>query len=293
MFQALSRRQYLLFILPAILIVFTLTAFPALYGVAISMTNMNFAYADWRFVGFENYARFFSSRSLGLIAWNTFVFVSAVVALQVTLGLGIAILLNKAFVGRRFVRSTVILPWIIPAIIIALMFQQMFSGSRMGVMNYFLSHFGFEAQSWLSEPNQAMWVMIAALVWRGIPLSIILQLGGLQAIDRGLYEAAEIDGATGWQKLRYITLPGLKPILLINLIMATSGSLNHVDIPLSLTGGGPGQATEVISLSIYKNAFEALNTSYAATIATVVLLLNLVLTILYLRILRRREDANV
>jgi len=124
------------------------------------------------------------------------------------------------------------------------------------------------------------------VVWRGVPLSIILQLGGLQTIGRELYEAASIDGASRWQVLRYITIPSLKPILLINLIMATSGTLNHVDIPLALTGGGPGRATEVLSLSLYNQGFQVLDAAYASTIATVILIINLILTVAYLRVLR-------
>src|SRR5690606_17830163 len=120
-----------------------------------------------------------------------------------------------------------------------------------------------------------------------------LQLGGLQTISKELYEAAQVDGANAWQRLRYITIPSLKPILLINLILATSGTLNHVDIPLALTGGGPGRATEVLSLSLYKQGFEVLDAAYSATILTVMLLINLVLTVVYLRVLRRREADDV
>ena len=132
--------------------------------------------------------------------------------------------------------------------------------------------------------------MILALVWRGVPLSIILELGGLQTIAKEMYEAAKIDGASRWQAFRYVTLPSLKPVLLINLIMATSGTLNHIDIPLALTNGGPGRATEVLSIALYKHAFELLDAGFAATFATVVLIINLLLTVVYLRILRKRDE---
>src|SRR5690606_37484593 len=133
-----------------------------------------------------------------------------------------------------------------------------------------------------------MIIMILVLVWRATPLSVMLQLSGLQTVPRELYEAAGIDGASPWQQLRHITLPSLRPILLINVIMVTSGTLNHVDIPLALTGGGPGRATEVLALSIYKQGFEVLDVAYASTISTVILALNLVLTLVYLRVLRYR-----
>jgi len=284
--NGLTRHQYLFFIMPAILVVLGFTAYPALYGIWISLTNLHFAYPDSRFVGLDNYIRFFTWPALPQVAGNTVVFVSAVVVLQLSLGLLIALLLNKLVFGRRLMRSIAILPWVIPAVIIGLMFQQLFSGSKLGIMNTVIAAFGLESRSWLSDPGQSMAIMIGALVWRGVPLSIILQLGGLQTIGKELYEAAAIDGASRWQVLRHITIPSLKPILLINLIMATSGTLNHVDIPLALTGGGPGRATEVLSLSLYNQGFQVLDAAYASTIATVILAINLILTVAYLRVLR-------
>lgn len=287
-----GRHQYWFFILPAIAIVLAFTAYPAGYGVFISFTNMHFAYPDWRVIGFDNYARFFGWSALPQIGLNTVVFVSLVVVLQLSLGLGIALILNQALFGRRVMRSIAILPWIIPAVIIGLMFQQLFSGSRLGIMNALIGSLGFEQRSWLSNPNEAMMVMILSVVWRGVPLSIILQLGGLQTISKDLYEAAEVDGASRWQRVRYITIPSLKPVLLINLILATSGTLNHIDIPLALTAGGPGRATEVLSLSLFKQGFEVLDAAYASTIATIILILNLILTVIYLKVLRQREVEN-
>lgn len=288
----LSRHQYVLFIGPAVLVVLAFTAYPALYGVVISFTNMHFAYTDWRFVGLANYVHFFTWSALPQIALNTVVFVGSVVALQLSLGLLIALLLNRAVFGRRLMRSIAILPWVIPAVIIGLMFQQLFSGSRLGIMNTLIGYFGFDSRSWLANPVEAMAIMILSLVWRGVPLSIILQLGGLQTIPKDLYEAAAIDGASRWQVLRYITIPQLKPILLINLILATAGTLNHVDIPIALTGGGPGRATEVLALSLYKQGFQQLDAAYASTIATVILVINLVLTVAYLRLLRSRQGVR-
>jgi len=288
----LNRHQYLFFIMPAVLIVLGLTAYPAAYGVWVSFTNLHFAYPDSRFVGFDNYVRLATWPALPRVLFNTVIFVGSVVVLQLGLGLLIALLLNKALRGRQLMRSIAILPWVIPGIIIALMFQQFFNGSRLGIMNTVIGYFGLPSRSWFSDPTQSMAILIFAVVWRGVPLSIILQLGGLQTIARELYEAAAIDGASRWQALRYVTIPSLKPILLINVIMATSGTLNHVDIPLALTGGGPAGATEVLALSIYKQGFEVLDAAYASTIATVILLINLLLTIVYLRLLRMKNELG-
>lgn len=283
-----KRYQYLLFVAPAIIIVLGMTAYPALYGVYVSFTNLHLAFPDSKFVGFANYVRLFNWPALPQVLGNTAIFVVSVGVLQLGLGLLIALLLDLKLRGRRLIRSIAILPWVIPGIIVALMFQQFFNGSQLGIMNTIIGYFGFESRSWFSNPSGAMIIMILVLVWRATPLSIMLQLSGLQTVPRELYEAAGIDGASPWQMLRHITLPSLKPIMLINVIMVTSGTLNHVDIPLALTGGGPGRATEVLALSIYKQGFEVLDAAYASTISTVILVVNLILTIVYLRVLRYR-----
>jgi ABC-type sugar transport system permease subunit len=286
----IGKHQYLFFIAPAVVFVFGLTGYPAAYGVFVSFTNMNFAFPDWKLVGFENYYRLATWPLLPEVVFHTAVFVAAVVALQLSLGLLIALLLNKVVFGRQLMRSIAVLPWVIPSIIVAVMFQQFFSGSKLGIMNMMIGYLGIPSRSWFSDPVESMVIMIFAVVWRGVPLSILLQLSGLQTIPKALYEAAAIDGATRWQSLIHITVPSLKPILLINVIMATSGTLNTVDIPLALTGGGPGTATEVLALSIYKQGFEVLDAAYASTIATVILAINLLLTIVYLKVLRRRDE---
>lgn len=286
----IARHQYLIYIAPAVVFVFGFTGYPALYGVFVSLTNLDFAYPNWKFVWFENYVRLATWPALPEVLVHTVVFVGFVVALQLWLGLLIALLLNKAVFGRQFMRSIAILPWVIPSIIAAVMFQQFFSGSKLGIMNTMVGYFGVPSRSWFSDPTESMAIMIFAVVWRGVPLSIILQLSGLQTVPNQLYEAAAIDGASRWQSLIHITIPSLKPILLINVIMVTSGTLNTVDIPLALTNGGPGTATEVLALSIYKQGFEVLDAAYASTIATVILIINLILTIVYLKLLRRRDE---
>lgn len=288
--KLIARHQYLFYISPAIVFVFGLTGYPAIYGVFLSLTNLDFAYPNWKFVGVENYVRLATWPALPGVLFHTVVFVGAVVVLQLSLGLLIALLLNKVVFGRQVMRSIAILPWVIPSIIAAVMFQQFFSGSKLGIVNTMIGYFGLPSRSWFSDPNESMAIMILAVVWRGVPLSIILQLSGLQTVPEQLYEAAAIDGASRWQTLVNVTIPSLKPILLINVIMVTSGTLNTVDIPLALTGGGPGTATEVLALSIYKQGFDVLDAAYASTIATVILAINLILTIVYLNVLRRRDE---
>ena len=277
---------YFFFLAPGVLIVLALTLFPALYGIYISLTNLNLGYVGSSFVGIENYIRFFTWQDLALVARNTAVFVGTVVILQACIGLAVAILLNQKLIGHQFMRSITILPWVLPSVVVGLVFAQIFGGSRLGIVNYLLSLVGIHQMSWFADPALAMAILICVSTWRGVPFSVIMMLGGLQTLPRDIYEAAAIDGATAWQRFRYITLPMLRPIILISIIMATGGSLNSLDIPLALTGGGPGNATEIISISLYKQSFFHLDISYGATIGTMMLIANLILITLYLVVLR-------
>jgi ABC-type sugar transport system permease subunit len=285
---------YLFFVAPGVAIVLGLTLFPAVYGIYISLTNLNLGYIGSSFVGLENYARFFTAADLGLIARNTFSFVAACVILQACLGLAAAVLLEQRLPGHQLMRSIVIVPWVLPSVVVGLVFAQIFGGSRLGIANYLLSLLGIGQMSWFSDPLLAMIILIAVCTWRGIPFTVIILLGGLQTLPRDVYEAAAIDGATAWQRFRYITVPLLRPIIMISVIMGTGGALNSLDIPLALTGGGPGNATELISIALYKQSFFQLDVSYGASIGTVMLIVNILLIMLYLAVLqpkRRNEDA--
>lgn len=285
----LRRRPYLAFIVPTVVYVLALTLYPALYSIFISFTNLNFGYVDWTFVGLDNYARLLRWEFLPMVLGNTAIFVVGVSAIQIVLGFCIALILNQRLPLRRTVRSIAVLPWIVPSIVIALLFQQIFNGSRLGIANTIVNTFGGEGQMWLSNPPVAMAIMIGALVWRGLPLTIIILLGGLQTIPRDIYEASVVDGATPRQAFFRITLPLMKPVLLINLIMVTSGNLNHLDIPFGLTGGGPSHQTEVLSVMLYSQGFLQLDAGFASTVAVLILGLNLMMTIFYVRVLRSRQ----
>ncbi|CAH1689057.1 ABC transmembrane type-1 domain-containing protein [Hyphomicrobiales bacterium] len=285
----LRERPYLAFIVPAVIYVAAFTLYPALYSVFISFTNLNFGYTDWHFVGFENYLLLLEWQYFPLVLSNTAIFVFGVSAIQICLGFAVALVLNQQLPLRRTVRSIAVLPWIVPSIVIALLFQQIFNGSRLGIANAVTAQFGLDTQIWLADRPAALAIMIGALVWRGLPLTIIILLGGLQSIPRDVYEAAVVDGASRSQAFFRITIPLMKPVLLINLIMVTSGNLNHLDIPYGLTGGGPSHQTEVLSVMLYTQGFQQLDAGFASTVATLMLVLNLAMTVLYVSILRSRQ----
>ena len=281
----------LFFILPGVLFVLALTLFPALFGIWISLTNLNLGYPDAHFIGPANYVRLFASEDFATAAGNTARFVVGVVALQTGCGLLVALVLNERLVGRQLLRSVSILPWVVPAIVVGLVFARIFNGSRLGIANYALSLLGLPQVSWLSDPTLAFVILTLVAAWRGVPFAVILLLGGLQTMPPDVYEAAVIDGASRPQRLRHVTLPLLRPIILISVVLATGGALNSLDIPLALTHGGPGNATELLSITLYNQSFFRLDIGYGAAIGTVMLLINLALIALYLLILQRREQV--
>lgn len=278
-----------LFILPAIIFILSLTLYPVLYAFYLSFTDASLIYPAKNFVFFKNYISALSSSTFYKIMQNTFIFVFSCVFLQFTLGLLLAIFLNQKLRGRIIVRTLLLISWVVPGIIIGLIWQWMFIGDRYGLINYLLIKFGFRPVEWLSHPATAMLSLIIANTWRGVAFSMIIELAALQIIPDELYEAAEVDGATVLQKFRNITFPFLKPTILINIIMITLATFNTFDIVMSLTGGGPVEATEVISLYMYKEAFRMANLGYASSVAMIMFLVNIIFTLIYIKILRQEE----
>ena len=278
----------LLMIGPPVLFILIFTLYPAILAIFLSFTNRDFGFPTWSFIGLENYQRLISWEYSSEILMNTALVVFCASALQISIGFLFAMALNQNWPYRGLVRGIAILPWIIPGIVIALLWQQIFNGSQLGIANTAIRALGFEQRAWLAEPSQALAIIIFVMVWRSFPLSLILLLGGLQSIPRELYEAASIDGATRWQAFRHITIPLVMPIILINLIWITAGNLNHLDIPFALTGGGPSYQTAVMSVALYDQAFQNLDAGFAASIATVMLLINIALTLTYVKLLKSK-----
>jgi multiple sugar transport system permease protein len=220
----------------------------------------------------------------------TAIFVLASVVLQLALGLLIAVAVNRArrrrLPGMVFMRSVILSAWVMPGVVIGIVWAIILNEASYGLANLVLAPVGLGGMAWLSDPNLALMSIIIANVWRGTAFSMILQYAGLQSIPDELYEAAEVDGASTLQSFWYITIPQLRPILMINIILITISTLNTFDMILPLTGGGPGQATEVLALHTYNVIFREYSLAGGAVLAVIMLLISLVLTIAYRRLLR-------
>lgn len=226
----------------------------------------------------------------------TFVFVLFSTVFQIMLGFGAALLVNGAekrgLRGTVVTRTTVMTAWAVPGVIIGIIWGLLYTESSSGILNYGLSLVGFSGEiAFLSDPTLALASVTVANIWRGTALAMVLCYAGLKTVPDDVYEAAKMDGATGMQTLWRVTIPMMMPILLTTLVLVVVQTFNTFDMVLSLTGGGPGNATQVLALSIYDQMFRLLNLGRGAAITVVLMVINLVMISLYLRLAARQEGT--
>jgi multiple sugar transport system permease protein len=267
---------------PAIALVATLLVYPMLELVRIA--------ADRRAIGSLATDRQFP----GMLA-VTLVFVATSVAVQLLLGLGFAWLIDAArrrrAAGTLATRVAVVSAWVMPGVLAGVIWKILLMENRAGVVNYYLYRVGVGPLPLLSSARLALLSVIAANIWRGCAFSMVLQYAGMQRVPRERHEAADLEGASAWQRLRWVMLPEIAPVIAINLVLITIATFNTFDLIMPLTGGGPARSTEVISLFMYRLAFFDLNQEKAAAVAIVMLAVNLVLAWIAGRMMRRRESV--
>jgi len=276
-----------LFILPLMITIFGLVFYPMAYAGYMSLFETNLV-TKWKFVGLGNYIRALTPhsifwQSMGITAiWTLFVVLGHFI-----LGMPLALLLNKKAKGRTFLRIAFFLPWTIMAVVAAAVWKWLYNPT-FGLLTYFLTNIGLigSSTSLLGNPSTALASVIMVAIWKGFPFIMIMLLAGLQAIPTELYEAAEIDGAKKFQQFRYITLPQLRYIILVAGILDTVWWLKHFAIIYSMTGGGPVNATSIVSVNIYNRAFEDFYFGEAACMAMLVFFVCLMISIIYQKVLR-------
>ncbi|AWO75723.1 MULTISPECIES: carbohydrate ABC transporter permease [Geobacillus] len=236
------------------------------------------------FVGLKHYKDSFSDMRLWKALWNTTFFTVVSVAIELVLGLGIALLINKAFFGRGVVRATILIPWAIPTAVSALMWKFLYDGQNGIVAKYFETVGLVDRMGdLLTTEAGAMFAVIFADVWKTTPYMALLLLAGLQTIPSSLYEAASIDGATKWQQFTQITLPLLKSSILVALLFRTLDAFRVFDLIYVLTGGGPANSTETISILAYKVMFSQTNFGAGSALAVVVFLCVAIISMIYIK----------
>ncbi|QYO65186.1 carbohydrate ABC transporter permease [Leptolyngbya sp. 7M] len=256
---------------PALLLLLLVYAYPIARSFGLSLFTQNLGTElQPVFAGLDNYSRMALDGRFWQTIGNTVFFTVVSVIVELLLGLGIALVLNQAFPSRGAVRTIALLPWALPTALIATTWTWIFN-DQFGVWNDILLRLGLiqTGVNWLGDPNWAMWTVIAADVWKTTPFIAILLLAGLQSIPPDLYEAHALDGATRWQSFYRITLPLLLPQILIASLFRFAQAFGVFDLVQVMTGGGPGGATETVSLYIYATIMRYLDFGYGAALVVV------------------------
>jgi multiple sugar transport system permease protein len=284
----ISKFQPYLFLAPAFVILLVFLIFPLLWNVYIALHDVSLTtlLRDWEYVGPENFITLFKDPNFYTSLKVTLMFVGGSVALQFGVGMLVAVVLNQQIRGSGVYRALLIIPWTISAVIAAFSFKFILD-DNFGILNYILNQMGIEPVGWLSDPNIVVWSLVIANMWYGMPFTLLFLTAGLLSINPSLYEAARIDGASKMRSFFYITLPLLKPFIIINLILITMWSVNLFDIQLIMTGGGPLFSSTTASLYMYRQAFEFGLLSKGAAAGIILILINLTVAVIYVKFLRR------
>lgn len=254
--------------------------------VAGLANGLNGAIVEPNFIGLKHYKDNFTDGRMWKALGNTMVFTVISVSIELVLGLAIALLINKAFFGRGLVRATILIPWAIPTAVSALMWKFLYDGQN-GIVAKYFADIGIinNMSDLLTTGAGAMFAVIFADVWKTTPYMALLLLAGLQTIPSSLYEAASIDGATKWQQFIKITLPLLKSSILVALLFRTLDAFRVFDLIFVLTGGGPANSTETISILAYKVMFSQTNFGEGSALAVIVFICVAIISTIYIKIL--------
>lgn len=271
---------------PAMIIVAVVLAFPVVFAAWQSLFDLSPLQDENPFIGFGNYIDVFSEQSFWSSLGRTAIFVFGVIVVGLTLSIIFAFALNRVVSGLRFIRGLAILPYIVSSVAAALMFRTMFNND-FGFPNQVLEMLGFGAVPWLSDGVYAMIVVIFAQVWTDLPLALLFILGGLQTIDKQLTEAALVDGATGLRSAIYISLPLIAPQITLATVWLSFKAVTSLGTVLALTGGGPGDSTQLLTLEMVRLGFDEYETGTAMALVIIIFVLNAALTLSYLGLQRK------
>jgi multiple sugar transport system permease protein len=277
------------FIIPAVFVLVMMILYPLLYGVYISFFDTNLV-NKWNFAGLKFYRRLITDRSFYASLRRTGIFTFFTVLGRIVLGTGFALILNNRRLPMRTIfRSILVLPWVFPDVVIGLLWKWLYNSSY-GLINHLLSLFHIikNPVEWLSNTSTVMAAVIVVCIWKGFPFMIVMVLAGLQTIPEELYEAAEMDGCSGVQKFFNITIPGIMPVLATTTMLEIMWSFKHFTLIWNLTYGGPVDATNVVSIDIYKTGFEYLRFGESAARAVCVFIIIMVISMAQHKVMKEK-----
>jgi multiple sugar transport system permease protein len=278
------------FLAPGLILFSIFTVFALGFAFYLTFREWNILEPEKPFIGLQNYQDLVHDKDFGRSIINTAYFTGASVPLGMLVGLGVALLLNQPIRGRGILRTLYFLPTVTPFVVAAIIWKWLYNGD-FGLFNYYLlkTHLITQPLVWLSDKNLAMPAVVLMSVWTSVGFSMVVYLAALQAIPNDLYEAARIDGAGAWARLRYVTWPMLRPSTLFLMVMGIIGSFQVFTQIYIMTSGGPLNRTTTMVYYIYEAAFKFYEMGYASTLAYALFLMLLVFTALQLRLYRRAD----
>lgn len=283
-----------LFIIPMILFVMLFMIYPVFYNVVIGFQDLNiynYATTGGQWIGLENYTEIFGDRTFQKAAINSLIFTVVSIIFQFGIGFSLALLFNKSFRGVNFLRGVILLPWLTPMIVTGTLFVWLLNGD-MGVFNELLVRLGIidEKIPWLAREAYSLWGVVLANIWIGIPFNMILLLGGLQTLPKDVYEAASIDGAGRVRSLFNITLPLLKPTIMIVLVLGFIYTFRVFDLVFIMTSGGPANSSQLLPYYAYQLSFQQFEFGKGAAVSGIMFLVVFLIALFYLREVRKEES---
>ena len=279
--------KYLL-IVPTVFLLLVLTVYPLIYAVIASFHVINIRTGENVFVGFKNFIEIFKDQYFWNAFKNTIIFTGVGVTIEFTLGLILALFLSSKIVGRNIFRSLLLSPMMLPPIVVAVIFKIIYI-PEFGIINWLLGLFGIRGILWEASVHTALPSLILVDIWEWTPFMFLILLAGLQSLPLEPYEAAVVDGASGSQIFRYITFPLLKPVIVIALLLRTMDTLRIFDQIFIMTGGGPANTTETLSLYIYRHGFRFYNIGYATAMSFLLLIFTVIISNFFIKFLKTEK----
>lgn len=275
---------------PAILVLLVITVFPFFYLVGVSFSGLELAkpYLGSPFVGFANYIDLLTNERF----WNsvklTAIFTACALTIEFLAGFGLALMLKDKFPGKNLVLPLFLIPMVIPPVVVGLSWRFLFDAT-IGFVNYIIGFLGISGKSWLADPSLALITIIVADIWQWTPFMMLVLLAGFQSLPIEPFEASKVDGATGFQTFRYITLPLMQGAIMVAILIRSIDIFRAFDVIYMMTEGGPGTATETMSIYSYLMGFSYFRTGAASAFAVIMLAITIFVCQIFLKFMRREE----
>lgn len=278
----------LLLLGPSLVAFVAVVLYPLLYSLYLSLHEVPLFGTEVRFVGLRHFGRLFGSGVFWQDLWNTTSFTVGSVVIQMAVGVGLALLLNHLGPGRNVLRALLLAPYIIPTVVVALLWRWMLN-ELYGILPHLVHAVGLPSPQWLASPRWAMTTVVVVNGWMFFPFVLLAVMARLESIPPSLYEAAALDGASGFHQFLHVTLPQLREVLIVVGLLRGIWMFNKFDSVWLITAGGPAGATETLPILSYLVAFSRFDLGAGAAVGTVIFVMILALTLMYLRLLRTEE----